>query len=774
MRKMKYIIGILLLFMVIGFATVTVSLSLSGNVKVVSDIDDFKVYFSEAKLNGTSTPALIESATSLSFDVDFGNLGSQHVIEYDVTNASKLFDAAISMSCTQSNEYLSVVNEFDTSNLSALSTRTGSLTLTKTKSNASETNTDYAITCEIVASPVERDGEAVGEIPNAMVQNYAILKSTTTSDTTAFRSATYKTKIKTITFEDKINVPETAIESWDIGVSENGNVMAYVIANANDSTYYDLYIQSDTQLYANKNMAHWFNGLTYVDSINGLELLDTSLTTNMTGMFYDTGKQSTVFTLDDINFDTSNVTNMNGMFYQTGYNNSTFALDVSSFDTSNVTNMASMFYATGYKSTTFTLDVSNFDTSNVTTMEGMFYQTGYNSTTFTLDVSEFNTSKVTDMTAMFGSSGYKSTVYTLDVSNFDTSNVTEFDLMFSSVGRSNPTFTLDVSNFDTSNAINMENMFNCTGYNSTVLTLDVSNFDTSNVTNMRSMFAYAGRSNPTFTLDVSNFETSKVTNMQSMFNETGCNSTVFTLDVSNFDTSEVTTMSHMFYKTGYNSTVFTLDVSNFDTSNVTNMSQMFSETGYNSTVFTLDVSNFDTSNVTNMSNMFNKTGYNSTVFTLDVSNFDTSNVTNMRSMFYQTGYNSTKFNSSITIRNPNTTSYSNMFTYVATKTGSKITVNYTSVTSDLVDEMIATKSSTSNVVKGYNESSVISFTIDGTTYNAYEGMTWGQWADSEYNTDGIFVNSDDIVFKGTMAVGSTYGSEKISSGASYYLEASPY
>ena len=650
MRKMKYIIGILLLFMVIGFATVTVSLSISGNVKVVSDVDDFKVYFSDAKLNGTSTPALIESATSLSFDVDFGNLGTQHVIEYDVTNASKLFDAVISMSCTQSNEYLSVVNEFDTSNLSALSTRTGTLTLTKTKSNASETNTDYAITCEIVASPVERDSEAIGDIPNSIDQNYAVLKATTQDDTTAFRSATYKSKIKTLTFEDEINVPETATESWDLGVNQNGNVMAYVIPNTTDSTYYDLYIQSDTQLYANRDMSYWFAALTYVDEINNLELLDTSKTTNMLGMFSETGQNSTVFTLDVSNFDTSSVINMSGMFFKTGN---------------------------------------------------------------------------------------ASTVFTLDVSNFDTSSVIDMGYMFTSVGENNPNFTLDVSGFDTTNVTNMYGMFWYTGRNSTIFTLDVSNFDTSNVTNMGSMFAYAGKNSTLFTLDVSNFDTSNVTNMGSMFNYSGYTNPNFTLDVSNFDTSNVTNMGSMFKDTGYNSTVLQLDVSGFDTSNVTSMNYMFDNTGYNSTVLQLDVSKFNTSKVTSMVSMFSNTGYTNPNFTLDVSKFDTSNVTRMENMFSNTGYNSTKLNTTITIRKviTNPRYYSNIFNGVATKEGSKITVNYTSETSDLVDKMIATKSSTSNVVKGYNESSVISFTIDGATYNAYEGMTWGQWVDSEYNTD---------------------------------------
>ena len=53
-----------------------------------------------------------------------------------------------------------------------------------------------------------------------------------------------------------------------------------------------------------------------------------------------------------------------------------------------------------------------------------------------------------------------------------------------------------------------------------------------------------------------------------------------------------------------------------------------------------------------------------------------------------------------TIKNPNISNYSGMFSSVAIQPGSKITVNYTSETEALVDQMIATKSPESNVVKG--------------------------------------------------------------------------
>jgi surface protein len=362
-------------------------------------------------------------------------------------------------------------------------------------------------------------------LPNK--NDLAILKATTSSDSSAFRSSTYKEKIKTITFENNINIPDNAIKTWDIGIAQNGNVMAYVLLNESDSTYYDLFIQSNSQLYANEDMSNWFKDLIETCEINGLNLLNTSSTTNMQYMFAKTGYKCSTL---DLNLD-------------------------SNFDTSNVTNMYQMFYYTGYQSTKLTLDVSNFDTSNVTNMCSMFFGTG------------------------------------------------------------------------------------------------------SNVTNLY-------------------------------------------LDTSNFNTSKVTTMKSMFYQTGRNSTKVLVDVSNFDTSNVTNMSGMFNMTGFQDTSFKLDVSNFDTHNVTNMSNMFSATGYSNPNFELDTSNFDTSSLIDTSGMFYSVGSKSNKLVTSITIRNSNINSYENTFLGAATLSGAQIIVNYTSETEDLIEKLIATKSSESNIVKG--------------------------------------------------------------------------
>ena len=165
MNKIKYVIGILLLFMVIGFATVTVTLSINGNAKILSDLDQFKVYFSDVKLNGSQDLSLVKSENELQFYFSFTGIGTTQVISYDVTNASKIFDASLNISCTSGDEYFSVVNVFDTStNLEALGTRTGTLTMKKLKSISSDSDKDYSVTCTIDATPIERDSEAGGSI----------------------------------------------------------------------------------------------------------------------------------------------------------------------------------------------------------------------------------------------------------------------------------------------------------------------------------------------------------------------------------------------------------------------------------------------------------------------------------------------------------------------------------------------------------------------------------------------------------------------------------
>ena len=315
----------------------------------------------------------------------------------------------------------------------------------------------------------------------------------------------------------------------------------------------------------------------------------------------------------------------------------------------------------------------NFNTANVTNMESMF--NGCSSLT-NLDLSSFNTSKVKYMGGMYRgmfSSCLKLT--NLNLSNFNTSNVTNMEYMF----RDCSSLTnLDLSSFNTSNVTNMEYMFSSC---SSLTSLNLSSFNTANATDMSGMFNMCSS---LISLDLSSFNTLNITDMMNMF--AYCSSLI-SLNLSSFNTANVANMAQMFWRC---SSLTNLDLSNFNTINVTTMSGMFVLC---SSLTTLDLSSFNTSNVTAMYNMFSDC---SSLTNLDLSNFNTANVTNMYGMF-QSCF---RLTTTINIMCVNVTDYSKMFQDAATKTSSQITVNYIADASTLVDNMIATKSSNSNVVKG--------------------------------------------------------------------------
>ena len=284
----------------------------------------------------------------------------------------------------------------------------------------------------------------------------------------------------------------------------------------------------------------------------------------------------------------------------------------------------------------------------------------------------FNTSNVTDMNGMFNNC---SSLTSLDLSTFNTSKVTNIqNLLYGCTSLT----SLDLSSFNTINVSRMNKMF---GWCQSLTTLDLSNFNTSNVTDMNGMFGDCSSLND---LDLNNFNTLKVTNMSYMFES--CSS-LTNLDLNNFNTSNVVNMSGMF---SYCNSLTNLDLSNFNTSSVINMSAMFSNC-YSLT--NLDISSFNTSSVTNMGSIFRSC---SSLVNLNLNNFNTSNVTNMNWMFDRCQNLTTTIN----IMNVNVTNYSDMFCFAATASGSKIIVNYIADASTLVDNMIATKSSNSNIVKG--------------------------------------------------------------------------
>ena len=479
-------------------------------------------------------------------------------------------------------------------------------------------------------------------------------------------------------------------EAYACYTSENTTLTFYCdnLRSSRTGTTYDLNTGA--------NAPDWYNDNTNA-SVTQV-VFDASFTnarpTTTFAWFYEMRNLQTITGMEYLN--TSEVTNMGFMF---AYCESLASLDVSSFNTAKVTSMYAMFYDCP---SLLSLDVSNFNTPNVTDMSYMFT---YCTSLTSLDLSSFNTSKVTIMKYMFGICGSLKTIYV--GSGWSTAAVTNSENMFSYCdelvggqgtvvdedhmdasyahidgGTSNPgyftaegaepwsgpeayacytsgnttlTFFYDTqrdSRTGTTYSLNRgrhgPGWYNGeTNASVTKVVFDASfaNVRPTSTTswfegmeNLQSIvgmeylytsevkymdFMFAGCTSLT-SLDISHFNTDKVTRMDGMFY--GCEK--FTsLDVSHFNTSNVTDMSWMFTDC---ESLTSLDLSHFNTGKVTKMSYMFRGNALTS----LDLSNFNTANVTTMEDMFSDC---SALTSLDLSNFNTENVTNMHAMFWGCG-----------------------------------------------------------------------------------------------------------------------------------------
>ena len=407
--------------------------------------------------------------------------------------------------------------------------------------------------------------------------------------------------------------------------------------------------------YAPTSLEHFFAGCSTLETISGLEYLNTEKVTDMSGMFNGCQKLSS---LDLSKFNTEKVTNMSGMFNGCQKLSS---LDLSNFNTKEVKQMTSMFWGCSALSS---LDLSNFNTANVMYMGNMFFNC---SALSSLTLSNFNTEKVESMGNLFeGCSALSS----LDLSNFNTKKVRYMASMFRACSALTTIYVSD--NFKTGQVTNSTGMFSgCTklkGYSDSKTDHKYANCGTDGY--FTPGCAYAEFDNATGTLTfrykgvkpaeaydlnvksnnpgwnaqranikkvvfdasfanarptscclwfadcfylteiegIENLNTEKVTNMGSMFS--GCFA-LTSLDVSNFNTEKVTYMSSMFEDC---QELSSLDLSKFNTANVKNMEDMFKECRKLSL---LDLSNFHTERVENMSSMFSGCSTLQTIFASD-------------------------------------------------------------------------------------------------------------------------------------------------------------
>ena len=433
--------------------------------------------------------------------------------------------------------------------------------------------------------------------------------------------ATFDSDTETLTFEkyEGESLPGDSESEW----VEDGKSVFEMFGSSYLRDIKHIVINESFKTFTPTTLSCFFAALSELETITGLEYLNTANVTDMSSLFDHCQKLTS---LDLSNFNTAKVTNMNRMFSNCSNLKTIYASD--KFTTAAVTESKNMFSYCGSLSgdIDWTSDKAT-DKTYAKTGGGYFRDKAYDNRPYvkyadgTLtfrcgykkilgeneyelnsdeELPAWNTHKNKITRVVFEASfanarpttcyawfkNFSELMKIEGIENLNTENVTSMAYMFSSC---NKLAELDVTHFNTANVKNMTYMFECCkGLSS----LDVTNFNTANVTNMFAMF---GRTSLT-SLDVTHFNTANVKDMTSMFY--ACRG-LTSLDVTNFNTANVTSMRDMFCNCDK---LISLDVTNFNTAKVTDMGYMFCRCHNLKEIYVSD--KFVTDAVTNSYQMF--------------------------------------------------------------------------------------------------------------------------------------------------------------------------
>ena len=411
--------------------------------------------------------------------------------------------------------------------------------------------------------------------------------------------ATYVSSTQTLTFKENVGETLPKNSAW----VENKMTVATIINNLGNGTIKHIVFDKSFSTYTPTTLYGFFKSLTELETITGLEYLNTAKVTDMGGMFCNCLKLTS---LDVTHFNTANVTNMISMFDNCS---SLTSLDVTHFNTAKVKNMYSMFYNCSSLTTIYAS--SKFVTPQVSSSFNMFY----NCKKLKGEEVGWTRDKATDKTYAKIEGGYFSRIprvkyadgtLTFFLTSKETLGENEYELnsganppgwkthckeitkvVFEAsfanarptncyawfVNFKNLTQIEGIENLNTENVTSMRDMFNgC----SSLTSLDLTNFNTAKVTDMKLLFAYCSALG---SLDLSMFNTENVTSMPSMFNGA---TNLKTLNVSNFNTEKVNNMGHMFANCP---NLTSLDLSSFNTKGVEYVDNIFKNCSNLTTIY---------------------------------------------------------------------------------------------------------------------------------------------------------------------------------------------
>ena len=334
----------------------------------------------------------------------------------------------------------------------------------------------------------------------------------------------------------------------------------------NYSSINNIVFEESFKTYAPTSLREFFKGCETLETISGLEYLNTAKVTDMGKMFHGC---SALKSLDLTNFNTAKVTYMSCMFMGCSGLES---LNLTNFNTENVTDMSWMFYGC---SALKSLDLTNFNTAKVTYMNNMFE--GCSALTTIYASNKFVTDNVSNGSDMF--TGCKSLKDYSDSKTGHTFANCGMDGYFTPGGcgyaeydLSSKTLTFRYKGVKPEGAYALNEGASEPGwltYKNEIKEV-VFNASFANARPTSCYYWFSSCKNLTDIEGIENLNTENVTNMNSMFDR--C-SALTSLDLTNFNTAKVSDMSYMFMGCTALTTIFVSD--KFVTDLVTSSDNMF-------------------------------------------------------------------------------------------------------------------------------------------------------------------------------------------------------
>lgn len=182
MKKNKKYLVIVIILLCIGSASITTTLILNERTLIGSNSQDYQIFFSEAIVDNVdkSNTIITENKQTINFSTKrLTDLNEKTILDYEVTNNSREYDASVQVICQATNDdilsYVDIIYNDEEKIIPARSRARGTIEIVLKKVQTEEITYENSFTCEVRTNALEREDVGTGEITSRTYYTYGFL-----------------------------------------------------------------------------------------------------------------------------------------------------------------------------------------------------------------------------------------------------------------------------------------------------------------------------------------------------------------------------------------------------------------------------------------------------------------------------------------------------------------------------------------------------------------------------------------------------------------------